>query len=76
MLDKICKKLFACDANVELALKEFKKQCHLLGFEQTATIKVPTFSSPGRPKKNEKPTGYQYFIEAGPFTELEKATAY
>lgn len=71
-LNKLCKKPFACDADAEQALNEFKNECHLLGFEQTAIIKAPTYSSPGRPKKNEEPTGYQYFIEAVPFTDLEK----
>ncbi len=71
-LDKISKIPFACDTDATLAFNTFKKQCQLLGFEQTSIIKAPTYSSPGRPKKNEKPTGYQYFIEARPFTDLEK----
>lgn len=35
-------------------------------------IKVPIYSTPGRPKKNEEPTGHQYFIDAVPFSDLEK----
>ena len=72
-LDKLSKKPFACNSDAILAFKEFKKQCQLLGFEDaTTTIKVPTYSNPGRPKKDEKPTGYQYFIKTVPFTDLEK----
>ncbi|WP_282249841.1 IS1634 family transposase [Vibrio campbellii] len=71
-LNKLSKKPFACETDAELALNEFEKQCHLLGFEQAAIIKVPTYSNPGRPKKNEEPIGYQYFIEAVPFSDLEK----
>ncbi|WP_217534478.1 IS1634 family transposase [Vibrio metschnikovii] len=71
-LEKLSKKPFACEVDAELAFNEFKKQCDLLGFEQGTLIKLPTYSHSGRPKTNEAPTGYQYFIEAAPFTDLEK----
>ncbi|WP_217524752.1 IS1634-like element ISSpu7 family transposase [Vibrio metschnikovii] len=71
-LEKLSKKPFACEVDAELAFNDFKKQCDLLGFEQGTLIKLPTYSHSGRPKTDEAPTGYQYFIEAAPFTDLEK----
>ncbi len=70
-LDKLRKKPFACKVDALSAFEEFKKQCHLLGFEHNTILKVPTYSSPGRPKKNEKTTGYQYLIEVVAFSDLE-----
>jgi transposase len=72
VLNKLCKKPFACEADAERAVAEFMEQCLLLGIEQSTIVKTPTYSSAGRPKKNEKPSGYQYFIEAVPFTDLNK----
>lgn len=71
-LGKLSKKPFACGTDAELAFKEFKDQCHLLDFGLATIVKVPTYSNPGRPKKNEESTGNQYFIEAVPFTDLDK----
>lgn len=71
-MEKLSKKPFACEVDAELAFNDFKKQCDLLGFEQGTLIKQPTYSHSGRPKTDEAPTGYQYFIEAAPFTDLEK----
>ena len=51
---------------------QFKGQYQLLDFELATIVKVPTYSTPGRPKKNPESTGNLYFIEAVPFTYLDK----
>lgn len=33
---------------------------------------MPVYSGRGRPKNGSEPTGYQYMINAVPFTDLEK----
>lgn len=35
-------------------------------------LKSPSIHGRGRPKKDAKPTGYHYFIDATPYTDLEK----
>lgn len=52
-------------------MDEFASQCHLLGFAQTTIVKAPTYAGHSRSKKGAQPTGYHYFIEATPFTDLE-----
>lgn len=53
-------------------MSDFANQCHLLGFAQSTIVKEPIYSGRGRPKKDEKPTGYHYLIDATPYTDLEK----
>lgn len=70
-LGQLMKKPFACAIDAEQA-NGFASQCHLLGFEQTTITKEPIYAGRGRPKKDVKPTGYHYFIDATPYTVLEK----
>ncbi len=72
LLNKLTKKEFACETDAQSAMSEFASQCQFLGFESSTIVKVPTFSGRGRPKKTAEPTGYQYQIEAEPYTDLEK----
>ncbi|MCV5689219.1 IS1634 family transposase, partial [Escherichia coli] len=62
----------ACAVDAEQAMSDFANQCHLLGFAQSTIVKEPIYSGRGRPKKDEKPTGYHYLIDATPYTDLEK----
>ncbi len=71
-LNQLSKKQFACEADAQTTINEFAKQCHLLGFEDTAVVEVPVYEGRGRPKKEAEPTSYHYLIEATPFTDLEK----
>ncbi|WP_133152039.1 IS1634 family transposase, partial [Vibrio breoganii] len=71
-LGQLMKKQFACAVDAEQAMNDFANQCHLLGFAQTTIIKEPIYAGRGRPKKGVKPTGYHYFIDAAPCTDLEK----
>lgn len=58
--------------DAEQAMGDFASQCHLLGFAQSTIVKEPIYSGRGRPKKDEKPRGYHYLIDATPYTDLEK----
>lgn len=71
-LGQLKKKQFACAVDAEQAMSDFASQCHLLGFAQSTIVKEPIYSGRGRPKKDEKPTGYHYLIDATPYTDLEK----
>jgi transposase len=71
-LGQLMKKPFACAVDAKQAMEDFASQCHLLGFAQTTVVKAPIYAGRGRPKKDEKPTGYHYFIDAIPFSDLEK----
>ncbi len=53
-------------------MRDFASQCHLLSFAQSTIVKEPIYAGRGRPKKDAKPTGYHYFIDATPHTDLEK----
>lgn len=69
---QLMKKPFACAVDAKQAMEDFASQCHLLGFAQTTLVKVPIYAGRGRPKKDAKPTGYHYFIDAIPFSDLDK----
>ncbi|MCH2057217.1 MAG: IS1634 family transposase [Thalassotalea sp.] len=71
-LGQLIKKKFACAVDAEQAMSDFASQCHLLGFAQPTIVKEPIYSGRGRPKKDAKPTGYHYFIDVTPYTDLEK----
>lgn len=71
-LGQLMKKQFACAVDAEQAMSDFASQCHLLGFAQSTLVKEPIYSGRGRPKKDAKPTGYHYLIDATPYTDLEK----
>jgi transposase len=71
-LGQLMKKPFACAADAEQAMGDFTKQCHLLGFAQSAIVKEPIYAGRGRPKKDAKPTGHHHFITSTPYTDLEK----
>ncbi|ARR51730.1 hypothetical protein CAY62_20150 (plasmid) [Photobacterium damselae subsp. damselae] len=66
------KKKFACTVDAEQAMSDFASQCYLLGFAQPTIVKEPIYSGRGRPKKDTKPTGYHYLIDATSYTDLEK----
>lgn len=53
-------------------MRDFASQCHLLSFAQSTIVKEPIYAGHGWPKKDAKPTGYHYFIDATPHTDLEK----
>ena len=71
-LDKLSKKSFDCKADAQAAIEVFAKQCHLLSFDHTNIMERPIYASQGRPQHKAQPTGYQDFIQAVPFTDLEK----
>ncbi|ENM5740626.1 IS1634 family transposase, partial [Vibrio mimicus] len=71
-LGQLMKKKFACTVDAEQAMSDFASQCLLLGFAQPTIVKEPIYSGRGRPKKDAKPTGYHYVIDATPYTDLEK----
>lgn len=71
-LGQLMKKEFACAMDAEQAMDDFVNQCHLIGFAQKNIIKEAVYAGRGRPKKGAKPTGYRYFIDATPYTDLDK----
>ncbi|WP_108743197.1 IS1634 family transposase, partial [Salinivibrio costicola] len=71
-LGQLMKKEFACAMDAEQAIDDFANQCHLIGFAQKTIIKEAVYAGRGRPKKGAKPTGYRYFIDATPYTDLDK----
>ncbi|MCP4279540.1 MAG: IS1634 family transposase [Alteromonas sp.] len=71
-LRQLMKKQFACAVDAEQAMNDFASECHLLGFAQFSIVKEPIYAGRGRPKKEAKPTGYHYYIDAMPYTDLEK----
>ncbi|WP_108743198.1 IS1634 family transposase, partial [Salinivibrio costicola] len=71
-LGQLMKKEFACAIDAEQAMDDFASQCHLIGFAQKTIIKEAVYAGRGRPKKGAKPTGYRYFIDATPYTDLDK----
>lgn len=71
-LTQLKKKPFACETDAQQAMNDFAHQCQLLGFSDSTIVKVPTFSGRGRPAKDAKPAGYDYFVEASPFSDMEK----
>jgi transposase len=71
-LGQLMKKPFACAVDAKQAMEDFESQCHLLSFAQKNLVKTPIYAGRGRPKKDEKPTGYHYFIDVIPFSDLDK----
>lgn len=53
-------------------MSDFPSQCHLLCFSTPTIVKELTYSGRGRRKKDARPTRYHYFIDATPYTDLEK----
>jgi transposase len=62
--DKLTKLAFACQHDAQKAFDTFSLSCKYLTVSDLIITKVAYFAKKGRPKKEEVPTGYHYFITA------------
>ena len=70
--EKLCKKVFACEKDAEIALHDFERKCELLSFSESNIVEIPVFSKAGRPKKEQAPSKFSYQILGKPFVNPQK----
>ncbi|MDZ7933545.1 MAG: IS1634 family transposase [Emticicia sp.] len=61
---KLCKSAFDCQNDAQNAIDKFISKCKYLTINDISIQKVAFFDKKGRPKKEEIPTGFHYFIHA------------
>lgn len=71
---KLCRQRFACEADAKQALEAFNKTLKITRISEFDCIAHPVFSTQGRPKKGQKPTGHQYQLSGLIATCLEKVS--
>jgi transposase len=62
--EKLSKSAFACQRDAQNGFDTFSSKCKYLTVSDLRIEKVPYFDKKGRPKKDEIPAGYHYFIAA------------
>jgi transposase len=67
----LTKAAFACEHDAKKAFEKFSLQCKYLTMSDLVLEKLAYFDKKGRPKKDEMPTGYHYFISARVYCSLE-----
>jgi transposase len=70
-LTKLCREAFSCEQDAEKAYNKFVSKCKYLTVNDLIIAKVGFFDKKGRPKKDEIPTGYEYFIQASATSSME-----
>lgn len=68
---KLCKEPFATTHDAQKAFDIFLKKCKYLSINQLDFNKKAVYDKKGRPGKDELPAGYQYFIRATAYTEID-----
>lgn len=67
----LTKAAFACEHDAQKAFEKFSLQCKYLTMSDLVLEKLAYFDKKGRPKKDEMPTGYHYFISARVYCSVE-----
>ena len=58
----LCHQMFACEADATLAFNQFSKTLKVTEVIDFNVKNKPYYTGKGRPKKGQKPDGFQYFI--------------
>lgn len=65
----LCRQTYACEADANIAFKAFSKTLKVTEIMDFMIENKPYYKTKGRPKKDQKPDGFHYFI-AGQTTSL------
>jgi transposase len=71
-LVKLGKEKFTCEEDAKKALTQFSEQLNLVEMVASQIVSKPYYESSGRPRKDEQPKGFYYFVE-GIFLPSESA---
>jgi len=63
LIKEFQKKRFYCENDANSALEEIAKKLECISITETKLIQKPKYKTKGRPKKNSKPTYYEYYFE-------------
>lgn len=59
----LCREAFACEADAQKALQAFGKKLKATKVMEGEVVSVPYYNTSGRPKKNQEPDGFKYYIK-------------
>ena len=68
---KLCRQSFDCQNDAQTAINLFQKKCKYLHFKDINIEKVGYFLKKGKPKKEQKPDKYLFYIQATPYLKIE-----
>jgi hypothetical protein len=67
---KLCRQSFDCQNDAQTAINLFQKKCKYLHFKDRNIEKVGYFFKKGKPKKEQKPDKYLFYIQATPYLKV------
>ena len=68
--EKLCKKVFSCEADALQAVIDFEKKCEFIRIENPHTEALSLHKGRGRPKKNSAPENVHYHLAGEVYTAL------
>jgi transposase len=69
--EKLCRCAFDCEKDAMKSIDSFKKKCKYISINVLDLKVVSIFDKKGRPSKDAKPTGYQYYIQGGVYCDRD-----
>ena len=68
---KLKRKPFFCKEDAISAYEELKQECKLINLTDYKLIEKPKFKSKGRPKQDQKPSSYEYYLEYNAYMNID-----